>query len=139
VGEPPTERSKPRIDVEENGGTSVITLTGEHDVSTRRYLEDQIQQVCGAGGSAIVDLSHATFVDSTIISVLAVAHERGCRIALVAPPRYEGTRLVELIGIGRVIRSYPSRAAAIAAWETDSEKGPGTDSLLPPSPRDAGQ
>jgi anti-anti-sigma factor len=115
MSEPPADSQKPRIEVDEDGGVRVITLHGEHDVSTWRSLRDQLECVEGSGRPVVVDLSRASFIDSTIISVVAVAHQNHREIALVAPTHYNGTRLVELIGIGTVIPTFSNRAAAIAA------------------------
>jgi anti-anti-sigma factor len=117
MNEPPAKSSDPRIEVDQCDCASIITLLGEHDVSTRRSLHKQIERVARHGTPVIVDLSRAKFIDSTIISELAVAHQNGYEIALVAPAHYEGTRLVELIGIGTIVPTYPTRDAAMAAFQ----------------------
>lgn len=118
LSEPPTEPRKPSVQVDQCGPAWLVTLHGEHDVSTRLTLRGELDRVREAGGPIIVDLSHAEFVDSTIISVLAVARqESAAGFVLVAPTNYRGTRLVEVIGIGSVVPMYPSRSAAIAALE----------------------
>jgi anti-anti-sigma factor len=94
----------------------VITPHGEHDISTQALLRGEIDRVREAGGPLVVDLSRARFIDSTVIGALVLAWQQGGgNFALVAPTNYEGTRLVELIGIGSVIPVYPTRGAAIAA------------------------
>jgi anti-sigma B factor antagonist len=116
VNQPPARPSKPRVEVERCGAAWVITLHGEHDVSTQSLLRDQLDQVREAGGPIVVDLSRAGFVDSTVIGALVLAWQQGGGdFALVAPTNYEGTRLVELIGIGSVIPVHPTRTAAIAS------------------------
>ena len=116
MNEPPARPSKPRVEVERCGAAWVITLHGEHDVSTQALLRGQLDRVRQAGGPIVVDLSRAGFVDSTVIGALVLAWQQGGGdLALVAPTNYEGTRLVELIGIGSVIPVHPTRGAAIAA------------------------
>jgi len=116
VNEPPARPSQPRVEVERCGSAWLITPHGEHDISTHALLRGELERVREAGGPLVVDLSRARFVDSTVIGALVLAWQQGGgNFALVAPTNYEGTRLVELIGIGSVIPVYPTRAAAIAA------------------------
>lgn len=116
MNEPPARPSKPCVEVERCGAAWVITLHGEHDVSTQSLLRGQLDRVREAGGPIVVDLSRARFIDSTVIGALVLAwQQRGGDLALVAPTNYDGTRLVELIGIGSVIPVYPARDAAIAS------------------------
>jgi anti-sigma B factor antagonist len=107
-----------RIDVECLAGVCVLTLHGEHDVSTHSALREQLEYVGQAGGPIVVDMSPAEFIDSTVIGALA-RHRRQAdnagAFALVAPSSYQGSHLVEVIGIGTVIPVYPTRAQAIAA------------------------
>ena len=116
MSEPPARPSNPRVEVERRGTAWLITPHGEHDISTQALLRGQLDRIREAGGPVVVDLSCAKYIDSTVISALVVAwHEREGDFVLVAPTNYQGTRLVELIGIGSVIPVYPTRGAAIAA------------------------
>ena len=116
LNEPPAIPSKPRVDVERCGSAWLITLQGEHDISTQALLRSELGRVREAGGPLVVDLSRARFIDSTVIGALVLAWQQGGGgFALVAPANYEGTRLVELIGIGSVIPVYPTLGAAMAA------------------------
>ena len=117
VNEPPARPSKPRVEVERCGRAWLITPHGEHDISTQALLRSELDRVREAGGPIVVDLSRARFIDSTVIGALVLAWQQGGGdFALVAPTNYEGTRLVELIGIGSVIPVYPTRDAAIASF-----------------------
>jgi anti-sigma B factor antagonist len=96
----------------------VLTLHGEHDVSTQQTLREQLEHVHRAGGPVVVDLSHATFIDSTVIGALVRRRSEDddpTTFVLVAPTHYQGTRLIELLGIGTTFPIYPTREAAIAA------------------------
>ena len=116
LNEPPARPCKPRVEVERCGAAWVITPHGEHDISTQSLLRGELDRVREAGGPIVVDLSRAGFIDSTVIGALVLAwQEGGGDFALVAPTNYEGTRLVELIGIGSVIPVHPTRGAAIAS------------------------
>ena len=117
MNEPPGRPSKPRVEVERCGTAWLITPHGEHDISTQAILRAQFDRVREAGGPIVVDLSRAGFIDSTVIGAVVLAWQQGGGdFALVAPANYEGTRLVELIGIGSLIPVYPTRGAAIASF-----------------------
>ena len=117
MNEPPSRPSKPCVEVERCGAAWLVTPQGEHDVSTQAILRGQLDRVREAGGPIVVDLSRARFIDSTVIGALVLAWQQGGGdFALVAPTNYEGTRLVELLGIGSVIPVYPTRDAAIASF-----------------------
>jgi anti-sigma B factor antagonist len=95
-----------------------LTLHGDHDVSTQPTLREQLGLVADAGGPIVVDLSRATFLDSTVIGALALAASDGqaaVPLTLVAPTNYVGTRMVELVGIGSRIPVYLTRRQALAA------------------------
>jgi anti-anti-sigma factor len=118
MSKPPDEPCEGRIDVECSTGVWVLTLYGEHDVATQPTLREQLELVGEAGGAVLVDLSHARFIDSTVISSLARYRQQArdpARFGLVAPARYQGSHLIEVIGIGTVIPVYPTRDRAIAA------------------------
>lgn len=112
-----------RIDVERSRGVWILTLHGDHDISTQASLREQLGLVADAGGPIVVDLSHASFVDSTVIGAIAVASagvdREGTPLTLVAPASCVGTRLVELVGIGGRIPAFRTRTEAVAAHLRD--------------------
>ena len=57
-------------------GVWVLTLHGEHDVSTEPSLAEELERVAAAGGPVVVDLSDAQFIDSSILRVLVSAAGR---------------------------------------------------------------
>jgi anti-anti-sigma regulatory factor len=97
----------------------VLALRGEHDLSTRLDLRAQLERAYEVGDPLAVDLSQATFVDSTVLGVIVASYrERAVDappVAIVVADNYPGTRLVELIGVGSVIPTYRTRAAAVRA------------------------
>ena len=116
---PDSQSAGGRIDVERLGGVWVLTLHGDHDVSTQPSLREQLQLVSDAGGPIVVDLSRATLIDSTVIGAIALAstcdERAGAALTVVAPANYIGTRMVELVGIGRTVPVYRTRAEAVTA------------------------
>jgi anti-anti-sigma factor len=78
--------------VRNHGDTRVVSLAGEHDLSSVEALSDAIDGQFREASHVVVDLTDATFVDSTIVCALAVGGEhayasRGSRFSVVAPPR----------------------------------------------------
>jgi len=108
-----------RVDVERSRGVWVLTLRGDHDVATQPSLREQLALVTDAGGPIVVDLSRATFIDSTVIAALALAanvdKQTSSPLSLVAPTNYVGTRMVDLVGVGSTIPVYRTRTAAVGA------------------------
>jgi anti-sigma B factor antagonist len=75
------------IAVERVGDVTVVALSGEHDVSTAPYLREQVVPTLDAGNPLVVDLTAATFIDSSVLGVLLGglrrAREHGLGYAIV--------------------------------------------------------
>jgi anti-sigma B factor antagonist len=101
---PPAES---RIEIACRGGVWVVTVHGEHDIATRPSLQEELDRVCAAGGRIVVDLSPASFLDSSVIRAVATpaaGHGTPPRVAGVVAP--EGTfarRLAGLVGLDAVV------------------------------------
>jgi anti-anti-sigma factor len=97
---------------------AVVTLGGDHDVASRRAIEDAFS-VAGTGRDLLVDLSECTFIDSTIIKLLLQTmrrlEEQDARLELVidVDPRGHVARVAELMGIADVIPTHGSRSDGI--------------------------
>ena len=69
-------------------GAAIVTLRGEHDLSTRAEISDALARV-GNEAHVLVDLSECSFIDSSVIGVLVVAFqaldEQGRRLELAIP------------------------------------------------------
>ena len=97
---------------------AVVTLGGDHDVSSLDAIEDAFR-VAGAGRNLLVDLSTCTFIDSTIIKLLLrtmrVLEGTGGRFELVIDPEPTGhvSRVATLMGIAEVISTHESRSDGI--------------------------
>ena len=61
-------------------GTWVLTLEGEHDLTTVPRLEHQMEQVCASGTSVVIDLTRVTFIDCQVVRWLLRWSERARRI-----------------------------------------------------------
>jgi anti-sigma B factor antagonist len=63
--------------VERNdAGPAVVTISGEHDLSTAPNLRRRLDNLLDEGTATVVDLSPATFIDSSILGVLLDARRR---------------------------------------------------------------
>jgi anti-sigma B factor antagonist len=106
--------------VEQDQGAWVVTLRGEHDLSTEPSLGDALKQAFGGGSKVVVDLSQAEFIDSTVLRALAYGQQEAeehaeHEIAIVAPSGAFARRLLQLTGIDNLIRVFETRADALAA------------------------
>jgi anti-anti-sigma factor len=73
------------VNVERRDGVVVISLVGEHDISTAARIRAEIAANAAAGRGVVVSVSETDFVDSSIVHELF----RGDRVMLTA-----GRRLV---------------------------------------------
>jgi anti-sigma B factor antagonist len=109
-----------RIDEERLGAaTIVLAINGEADMRIAGELKDRLGEVLDDGSSAVVvDLTGATFVDSTALGVLLGAMKRqrarGGRFRVVAP-RSEIRRIFEMTLLDRVFELDLTRQEALAA------------------------
>jgi anti-sigma B factor antagonist len=101
-------------------GVEVVTVTGEHDLSTAPELQRRMDAALDSGAPVAVDLLQTTFIDSTVLRVLILAREHadergvGFSIALGESTGHGVRRLLELTGIEQRLQTAPTRAAAIA-------------------------
>jgi anti-anti-sigma factor len=106
---------KPRVNIQRRSGATVIELVGEHDLSTHGDVERALMEI-GSGEVCIVDLSPATFIDSSILTVLvhAMSQEGACATSMVvAPPGTAAGRLFEITHAATVAKVYGSLDEAL--------------------------
>jgi anti-sigma B factor antagonist len=101
------------------GGTEILALEGEFDLSNSAELERRLCEASDAEPTDIVvDLRGVRFVDSTMLQVLlrsfARAHERGTRFALIRPNALVW-RVFVLTGLSMHFLSYSSLHEALSA------------------------
>ena len=53
-----------------DAGLAVVTISGEHDLSTAPNLRRRLDSLLDDGTATVVDLSPATFIDSSILGVI---------------------------------------------------------------------
>ncbi len=101
-------------------GVEVVTITGEHDLSTAPELQRRLDAALDSGAAVAIDLLQTTFIDSTVLRVLICTRERasergiGFSVALGDSTGHGVRRLLELTGMEGRLQTAPTRAAAIA-------------------------
>src|SRR4051812_41648261 len=107
------------FDVKAEGDTTVVNVTGEVDMETGPAFQRGLLHAIGAGrGGLIVDLSQATFMDSTALTSLVNAFDNlrrqgGGQLAIVATdPRMRA--LFDVARLDRDFKIYESRADALS-------------------------
>jgi anti-sigma B factor antagonist len=115
--------AKPNAEIEiHSDAACVVTLRGEHDLSTSRELA-MVMNLGTAYRHVLVDLSECTFLDSSALGALLraaeLARERAGALELVVAPRRGDAvrRALEIMGIDALLVIHPSRASAIASIE----------------------
>jgi anti-anti-sigma factor len=109
-----------RIEVDRSdSGVVVVVLTGEHDVYTAPSLRDQIDSVIEERKPFIIDLTPATFVDSSVLRVLLEARRQaeeaglGFAVALGDTEAPGVRRVLEVTGLVPVFPVLSAREAAL--------------------------
>ncbi len=109
-----------RIELDRSSdGVVVVVVIGEHDVYTAPALRDQVQAMIQARSPFVVDLTSATFVDSSILRVLLEARrqaeEEGLGFSVVLGDG-EGPgvrRILEVTGLMSIFPVLSSREEAL--------------------------
>ena len=104
--------------------THVIELGGEVDLYTAPEFKERLVQVIEDGKKhLVVDLSKATFIDSTTLGVLVGGVKRlrtnDGQLSLVCSDR-NITKIFEITGLDRVFTIYPSRSEALEQIQSSS-------------------
>jgi len=105
------------IAVERDQGAWVVTLRGEHDLSTGPAIEAACDSAWAHSSSIVFDLAGATFIDSTVVGVMVSARRRaaesGGSVAVVAPAGGPPARVLTLVGINDVLPLHETRDEAL--------------------------
>ena len=90
------------VDVRRDGDAVIVALAGELDLATVGELERAMQAARDAGAGVVVDLRRLSFMDSTGLRAIVLAHEEldraGQKLAIVRGPG-PVQRVFELTGL----------------------------------------
>jgi anti-sigma B factor antagonist len=101
-----------------DGGVAVITFSGEHDLNTAPELRDRLNEAIEAGQTLVVDLSGATFIDSSIIGALLDARRHAKERALGFEVALAGgaqpvERVLEVTGLTSTLPVHETQERAL--------------------------
>lgn len=98
-----------------------LDLGGEFDISTAPELTQHVEHVLASGKHLIVNLSDATFIDSSIVHALfaadAAARASGRTFVLQFGTHAAVERVLEITGTDKALPNASTRRAAIGLIE----------------------
>jgi anti-sigma B factor antagonist len=100
---------------------AVLSISGEHDLNTAPELRSQLDRLIDDQQPVLVDMSPASFIDSSVLGVVLAGRRRaleaGTGFVVVHSPS-EGTdavaRVLEITGLRDELPVYEDREAAAA-------------------------
>lgn len=101
-------------------GVAIVSLDGEHELFGATKLQKRLEALIDEGLALVVDLTSATFLDSSVVSVLLRARDRahraGSRYAIVLDESSGESvlRMFEITGLDRHLPVVRNREAALA-------------------------
>jgi anti-sigma B factor antagonist len=99
----------------------VVVVEGEHDIYTAPTLRERLDEALGRGGGIVVDLTAATFVDSSVLGALLDARRRALEagqgyVVCVGDSVEPGVqRILDITGLVPVLPVLQGREEAIKA------------------------
>lgn len=102
-------------------GVVVVVIEGEHDIYTAPTLRQRLDEALGRGDGVVVDLTAATFVDSSILGALLDARRRaqeqetGYVVSVGSEVEPGVQRILDITGLVPVLPVVNGRDAAVAA------------------------
>ena len=107
----------------------MLTISGEHDLSTAPSLRRRLEVLLDEGTATVVDLSPATFIDSSILGVILDARRRATEAEIgFAVVHANGAdavdRVLEVTGLRAELPVYARREEAFSEASRDSGKSP---------------
>ncbi|HEY6497377.1 MAG TPA: STAS domain-containing protein [Trebonia sp.] len=111
--------SEERFPASWSGRTAVVTAAGEVDLTNAESLRDALLSALNAGAAGlVVDLTATTFLDSAGVTALVRASRRahaGDATLRLAVSATSVLRVLNLVGIDRLLEVYPSVGEAVAS------------------------
>ncbi|MBJ7329146.1 MAG: STAS domain-containing protein [Solirubrobacteraceae bacterium] len=107
----------------EEAGVVLVVLSGELDLFSAPRLRNVLEAACADGKPVCVDLAEVPFLDTTALAALLSARRaaRDRRAPfVVAAAGTAVARILDQAGLGELLRSFPTRAEALAALSSAS-------------------
>src|SRR3954463_9311193 len=101
------------------GDIVVVVVEGEHDIYTAPTLRERLDEALQRGGGVVIDLTGATFVDSSVLGALLDARRRALEagkgyVVCVGEQVEPGVqRILDITGLVPVLPVVTERAQAI--------------------------
>jgi anti-sigma B factor antagonist len=110
-------------------GLAVLTVSGEHDLSTSPSLRRRLDGLLDERTAAVVDLSDATFIDSSILGVILEGRRRATESRIgFAVARSKGSdavdRVLEVTGLRAELPVHARREDAVMAASGNAGQTP---------------
>jgi anti-sigma B factor antagonist len=110
-------------------GLAVLTISGEHDLSTAPHLRRRLGGLLDEGTPTVIDLSPATFIDSSILGVILDGRRRAAEAEVgFAVAHSNGSaavdRVLEVTGLRAELPVHARREEALVAVSGTSGKSP---------------
>ena len=107
----------------------MLTISGEHDLSTAPILRRRLDGLVDDGTATVVDLSPATFIDSSILGAILDGRRRaadaGIGFAVIHANGADAVnRLLEVTGLRAELPVHSHREEAFSEAARDSGKSP---------------
>jgi anti-sigma B factor antagonist len=108
---------------------AVLTISGEHDLSTAPTLRRRLDALLDDGVATVVDLSPATFIDSSILGVILDGRRRAAEGKIgFAVARANGSdavdRVLDVTGLRAELPVHAQREEALKAASGNSGELP---------------
>lgn len=102
-----------------DAGLTVLTISGEHDLSTAPTLRRRIDILLDEGTATVIDLSPATFIDSSILGVILDGRRRAAEAGVGLAVLHEDgadavDRVLEVTGLRTELPVHTRREEAFA-------------------------
>jgi anti-sigma B factor antagonist len=112
-----------------DSGVAVLTISGEHDLSTAPSLRRRLDGLLDEGVATVLDLSPATFIDSSILGVILDGRRRAAEADIgFAVARSNGSdavdRVLEVTGLRAELPVHARREEAVMAASGNDGKTP---------------
>jgi len=105
-----------RVTIERYEDARIVSLLGEHDVSSEAVVRELVAEARRAGGLIFVDLTAATFIDSRVAVSLFEAYlaDRPPRVRFVVPAGTTPRVVFDRMGVATGLPIYESLEDALA-------------------------